>query len=63
MFLAVDAGPMSVSEGSVGVCHEKGDCEAGAPEGSSVSDDGGSGDGDLGRFDLKEPLMFGGIPA
>ena len=63
MSLAVDAGPMTVSEGSADVCHKKGDCEAGASEGSSVSDDGGGGDGDLGRFDLKGPLIFGGISA
>ena len=63
MSLAVDAGPMAVSEVLAGVCHEKGDCEAGAPEGSNVSDDGGSGDGDLGRFDLKGPLSFECIPA
>ena len=54
---------MTGSEFPVGVCHEKRDREAGVLEGSSVRDDGGSGDGDLGRFDLKVPLSFGGIPA
>ena len=54
---------MTGSECPVGVCHEKRDREAGVLEGSSVRDEGGSGDGDLGRFDLRVPLSFGGIPA
>ena len=63
MSLAVDAEATTVSGCWVGVSHDKRDCEAGLPEGSSVSDDGGSGDGDLGRFDLKGPLSLGGISA
>ncbi len=63
MSLAADAGPMTVSDCWVGVSHEKRDCGAGMPEGSIVSDGDGSGDGDLGRFDLRKPLSFEGISA
>ena len=63
MSLAVDAGPVTVSDCWVGVSHEKRNCEAGVSEGSIVSDEDGSGEGDLGRFDLRKPLSFEGISA
>ena len=63
MSLAADAGPMTVSDGWVGGSCEKGDCEAGAPTGSGVSDDGGSGDFDVVRLDRKGTLSFESISA
>ena len=56
MSLAVDAGPVIVSDWWVDVSHEERDCEVGAPEGPGISDDGGGGHCDLECLDRKTPL-------